>query len=264
MDLRAPFDPAVVEPGSGPWRIEAVAETASTNADLLRVAAQTPRAPEGLVRVAEFQNAGRGRLDREWVCPPGAGLMFSMLLRPTPSPATWGWLPLLAGLSLVEAIGADARLKWPNDLLLGPDGAKAAGILVQSVDGCVVAGMGINVTNTREELPHPASTSLQLLQRGDVVNRERLLGRILEAFWARYTAWTQADGDAEAAGVAAEYRRHCATIGEPVAVSLPSGELTGTAVGIDASGQLLVRPASSMTTLAIAAGDITHLRVISR
>src|SRR2546421_684603 len=87
----------------------------STNVDLLHAAADG--APEGIVRVAHFQNGGRGRLDRSWSSPPGAGLTFSVLLRPAVPTPTWGWLPLLAGVALAQAVGADAKLKWPNDVL---------------------------------------------------------------------------------------------------------------------------------------------------
>ena len=85
--------------------------------------------------VAELQSGGRGRLGRSWVSPAGAGLTFSVLLRPAPPAQTWGWLPLLTGLALARTLGSAARLKWPNDVLLGPDGKKVAGILVQSGGG---------------------------------------------------------------------------------------------------------------------------------
>ncbi|AGL20984.1 biotin--[acetyl-CoA-carboxylase] ligase [Actinoplanes sp. N902-109] len=123
---------ALIVPG-GLWqRLDVVAETGSTNADVSQAA--QGGAGEGLVVIAEQQVSGRGRRDRQWVSPPRAGLTLSVLLRPgladpdrgwVPAPhRTWGWLPLLAGVALreaVERIGEiDATLKWPNDLLL-PD-----------------------------------------------------------------------------------------------------------------------------------------------
>src|SRR6266568_9213038 len=90
---------AVVRPG-GLWReVRVVASTGSTNADV--AAAARAEAPEGLVVVAEAQDAGRGRFDRQWVSPPRAGLTFSVLLRPGPAVPVprWSWIPLLAGLS---------------------------------------------------------------------------------------------------------------------------------------------------------------------
>ncbi|HEV3291948.1 MAG TPA: biotin--[acetyl-CoA-carboxylase] ligase, partial [Streptosporangiaceae bacterium] len=103
------------------WReIRVVAETGSTNADLLAEA--RAGASEGLVLAAEAQTAGRGRLGRRWLSPPGAALTFSVLLRPRGvPPARLGWLPLLAGVAVAAAVtGAaalDTRLKWPNDVL---------------------------------------------------------------------------------------------------------------------------------------------------
>src|SRR5882724_9521826 len=118
---------------AGPWTaIEIVRQTGSTNTDLLARAASG--AAEGLVLVAEEQTAGRGRLGRPWETPPGTALALSVLLRPAGVPAArHGWLPLIAGISVAAATravsGVDARLKWPNDVLIG-DG-KLAGILAE-------------------------------------------------------------------------------------------------------------------------------------
>src|SRR4051812_19632015 len=123
---RPPLSPrslerALIVPG-GLWReLDLRAETRSTNADAAQAAAAG--APEGLIVVAEQQTAGRGRRDRQWVSPPRAGLTVSVLLRPAGVPSgRWGWLPLLAGVALREAVHRitelDATLKWPNDLLV--------------------------------------------------------------------------------------------------------------------------------------------------
>jgi BirA family biotin operon repressor/biotin-[acetyl-CoA-carboxylase] ligase len=243
------------------WRVEVVAATESTNADLLTAAALG--AEEGIVRVAEFQSGGRGRLDRSWSSPVGAGLTFSMLIRPRVPLPTWGWLPLLTGLALAQAIGGDARLKWPNDLLLGPDGGKAAGILLQTGDGAAVVGVGLNVTTTRAELPVDTATSLAL-ERISRLDRAAILTDFLAGFGRLYADWQDAAGDAEASGLADGYRTSCATLRSTVSVQQPSGELVGDAVGIDSDGRLLVRPSDSNGTVAVAAGDVTHLRSISR
>src|SRR6516164_482086 len=122
----------LVRPGSL-WReVRAVAETGSSNADLL--AAAGAGAAEGTVLVAEAQTAGRGRMGRRWASPPGAGLTFSVLLRPDGVPgALLGWVPLLAGVAAAAAVRAVAAvepgLKWPNDVLIG--GAKLGGILAE-------------------------------------------------------------------------------------------------------------------------------------
>jgi BirA family transcriptional regulator, biotin operon repressor / biotin---[acetyl-CoA-carboxylase] ligase len=89
--------------GSGLWRaVEVVEEIGSTNAELVARAAADE--PEGLVLVAEHQQAGRGRLDRSWASPPRAGLTVSVLVRPDVPAARRGWLSLLTGVALAETV----------------------------------------------------------------------------------------------------------------------------------------------------------------
>jgi BirA family biotin operon repressor/biotin-[acetyl-CoA-carboxylase] ligase len=255
-DLEAAGPPA-------PWRFEVVTETASTNADLLAAAAEG--AAEGLVRVAEYQHGGRGRLDRSWTSPPGAGLTFSVLLRPGVPLANWGWLPLLAGVALADTITADtitaggipARLKWPNDLLLGPRQQKAAGILAQVGSGAVVIGIGLNVSSTLAELPVATATSLG--QHGGRLDRAGILVDFLATFATGYRDWQAAGGSAQVSGLAERYRGHCATLGQPVAVHLPAEILQAEAVDIDDDARLIVSVEGGGRR-AIAAGDVTHLR----
>lgn len=127
--------------------IEVVAETGSTNADLL---ARIGSLNGPLLRIAENQTAGRGRAGRAWLSRPGAALMFS-LAWPFKGPLhKMSGLPMAVGVALAETIvslGVPVRIKWPNDLLR--DGAKLAGILVetQKTDDAIwaVIGCGINL-----------------------------------------------------------------------------------------------------------------------
>lgn len=262
----------LVTPG-GLWSsIDVRAETGSTNADVAEAVQRG--APEGLVVVAEQQSAGRGRRDRQWVSPPRAGLTLSVLLRPgqrqeekgwAPAPAgAFGWLPLLAGVALLEAVQrvaeVEAALKWPNDLLVGD--AKCAGILAEMVGDAVVVGIGLNVTTRAEELPETAglpATSLRVAG-AQSTDREPLLRALLRGFAGWYAGWREAGGDAELSGLLAAYRRGCATIGRPVRVLLPGGEpLVGEATGVDADGQLVVRTADGRENR-VSAGDVLHVR----
>ncbi|MGB2568244.1 biotin--[acetyl-CoA-carboxylase] ligase [Micromonospora citrea] len=267
-------------PPHGPWRrIDLRAETGSTNAD----AVQAARAgePEGLVVVAERQTAGRGRRGRVWQSPARAGIAISVLLRPgaadaerdwPPAPATgYGWLPLLAGVALVEAVARlaelEAGLKWPNDLLIGD--AKCGGILAEAVPEAspaqppaIVLGIGLNVTLRADELPEnptglPA-TSLQLAGAA-ATDRDPLLRALLRSLAEWYDRWRAAGGDPVTSGLRDAYLNSCATVGRQVRVLLPDGgELTGRAVGVDADGQLVVETADGRR--ALAAGDVLHLR----
>jgi BirA family biotin operon repressor/biotin-[acetyl-CoA-carboxylase] ligase len=262
---------ALIVPG-GLWTdVRVVAETASTNADV--AAAARAGSAEGLVVTAESQVAGRGRLGRSWVLPPRAGLVVSALLRPTGvPPARFGWLPLLAGVALVEAVRrvseVDAVLKWPNDLLIGE--RKAGGVLVEVHDfpgeregggapwprarSAVVVGIGLNTTVREHELPVPTATSLALA--GAVsADRDPLLRAVLRGLASRYGRWRDAAGDPDAAGLREAYLLHCGTLGRQVRVELPAGgEVAGRAEGIDADGRLVV------DGRAYAAGDVVHLR----
>ena len=138
--------------------IEYYAQTGSTN-DLARRHARAGH-QEGLVILADEQTAGRGRMGRAWVAPPGSSLLLSLLLRPAwLPPANSFALTMLAGVALCEAVEQvtpGAALKWPNDLLLpirgpaGPALRKAAGILSElELDAdriaWVVIGLGVNV-----------------------------------------------------------------------------------------------------------------------
>ena len=179
---------------------------------------------------------------------------------------TWGWLPLLAGVALAEGIEAGApglaiALKWPNDVLLGPPDtrpeAKAAGILVQTgADDAVVIGIGLNVSTTADELPVPTATSIALC--GGSTDRAELLAAILGRLDSRYAQWADVDGDADACGLAAEYRARCATLGQQVVVHTPSEELRGHAVDVDPAGRLVLDINGQWQ--AISAGDVEHVR----
>jgi BirA family biotin operon repressor/biotin-[acetyl-CoA-carboxylase] ligase len=254
---------ALVRPGSFWQDLRIVTSTGSTNADL--AAAARAGAPEGTVLVAEAQDAGRGREGREWVSPPRAGLTFSVLLRPDDVPvARWGWLSLLAGVALTRAVGrlgeVDAWLKWPNDLLLGPERKKGAGLLAEVANGGVVAGIGLNVTTLAEELPRPDATSLAL-EGAACLDRGPLLQAVLRELEHDYVAWRDTGGDPDASGLRAVYAESCDTIGRHVRVLLPAGTvLTGEATDVDADGRLMIRPDGGGPDVAVAAGDVVHVR----
>jgi BirA family biotin operon repressor/biotin-[acetyl-CoA-carboxylase] ligase len=231
-------------------RIEVVDEVESTNAQLLADTA----APDRSVLAAELQTAGRGRMDRTWTSPARAGLTFSVLLRPTAPIATWGWLPLLTGVAVHDAV-PDVVLKWPNDVLCGRDERKLAGILAQTSGEAVVVGVGLNVSTTSDELPVDNATSLVLCGAPEL-DRTQLLLAILTRLDGRLAQWSDVGGDAAACGLHAAYIEACATFGREVSVSTTHGErLVGTATGIDPDGRLRLD-----TGVVVGAGDVEHLR----
>ena len=258
---RTPLDHDALSRGlPAPWtRIQVVDRLESTN----RVLLEQPAAyPPGTVLVAEHQVDGRGRLGRTWVTPARSALTFSVSLRPSPPPSTWGWLPLLAGVAVrdavVSATGLPAGLKWPNDLLVGAELGKAAGILVQAAADVLVIGIGINVSTTADELPVPTAISLELAGAAPV-ERSGLLLHVLTELGARYVGWQAADGDAGACGLAVAYRDRCLTIGQQVVVTaIGRPPLAGIAADIDRDGRLVLDVDSRRE--AVAAGDVDHVR----
>jgi BirA family biotin operon repressor/biotin-[acetyl-CoA-carboxylase] ligase len=235
------------------WRVEVLPETPSTNA----VCADRVRAgePAGLVVTTEHQYAGRGRLDRVWQMPPRAALAVSVLLRPDLPPARWPWLPLMTGVAVARTV--QGRLKWPNDVLLGPELKKVCGILVERVDSdagpAAVIGIGLNTSLTAEELPVPTATSLNL-ERGYDVDRTEVLVELLGNLATAYALLGEHPDQ-----LVADYVALSATIGQEVRAELPGGAmLTGTATGIDEHGRLIIRTDDGERP--VGAGDVVHLR----
>jgi BirA family transcriptional regulator, biotin operon repressor / biotin---[acetyl-CoA-carboxylase] ligase len=247
---------SLVRPG-GLWsEITVVAETGSTNTDLLRDA--VAGAAEGRVLAAEAQTAGRGRMGRSWQSTPGAALTFSVLLRPASVPASLrGWVPLLAGVAAVSALrdvaGAPAALKWPNDVLAGE--RKLAGILTEQAGDAIVAGIGMNFSALPAGPAAARAASVEAEARTRV-SRQQLLVAVLREIEDGYRRWT---ADPEGCGLRERYMRMCATIGRAVRVELPGGRiLAGTAADVDAGGRLVVSDAGALT--AVSAGDVVHVR----
>jgi BirA family biotin operon repressor/biotin-[acetyl-CoA-carboxylase] ligase len=214
--------------------------------------------PEGTAVVAEEQTAGRGRADREWHSPRGAGILCSVVLRPLVDPRRLGALPLLAGVAVAESIEATAglacQLKWPNDVWI--DGRKVAGILTTARSGhagleYVVVGVGINVNIRPEELP-PGATSL-MATTGRTLDQSVIQATLLERLDEGYRAFA---GGAAAAGLAA-WRRRAVLVGEVVAVGVERRCRVGTMRGVADDGALLLEGADGSLER-IYAGDVVR------
>ena len=244
----------------GRWTVEVVDTTGSTNADLA-VRARAG-APDWQALVAGGQTAGRGRLTRTWSSPQGASISLSVLLRPTRPISEWGLIPLITGLGVaraVESLGAQAVLKWPNDVLLpADDERKVCGILAEVVSGPtpgVVVGMGVNVSQARDEFPVETATSLRLV--GVTVTRPQVVRAVLGQLAELYETWDTYGW----AALTNSYESVCVTLGRTVRVELPdSTAVLGTASSISGDGRLLVRTTSGER--AFAAGDVHHVRSI--
>ena len=217
------------------------AEIDSTN----RVALDWFDAPHGALVWADAQSAGRGRLGRNWQSPAGKGLYFSLILRPEETnPARFA---LLAGLGVAAAIEVftdlPIRCKWPNDILC--NSRKIGGILCEARGVRVIVGVGLNVTQAREDLPErpifPASSLL--LQSGKSFQIEPLLEDILKSLDETLvqTDWRAA------------YEKRMWGIGEVVR----SNGVLGVVDGIENDGQLRLKTADGPKF--IVAGELEYI-----
>ena len=239
------------------WRIRRFEDIDSTN----RYALDAARAGEspGLVVVADHQRAGRGRRGRTWTAPAGSSLLVSVLLAP-PGTRDAQVLTMAAALALQAAIsevaGVDAAVKWPNDLVV--EDRKLAGLLAEAdVRGGavqrVVVGIGCNVGRV-DFPPELADTATSCaVEAGRDVDRGVLLDALLRFLAARLDALDDVPSD---------YRTQLSTIGRTVRVELTGGAVEGVATDIDASGRLVVQPASGNPAV-VAVGDVVHLRPVT-
>jgi BirA family transcriptional regulator, biotin operon repressor / biotin---[acetyl-CoA-carboxylase] ligase len=154
---------------------------------------------EGAIATADHQTGGRGRRGRTWVEAPGTSVLVSVLLRPPPGREA-PQLSLVGGLAAAMAaedtLALAAQIKWPNDVMVNR--RKVAGVLAEARDGVVVLGIGINVNQTREQLPEDARVAAASLRTvdGRVRDRERVLGLLLAHLDRLYGAWREGGLDA--------------------------------------------------------------------
>jgi len=242
-----------------------VSDTGSTNKDLLGLI--DPALPQ--VLVTDHQRRGRGRRDRAWDAPPGSGLLFSVMIRPTVRASEAHLVTHAMAIAAAEAAGevsgAPVALKWPNDLVVrgaGPGGVdlKCAGILAESrlvgssIDVLVVGtGINVNFPMMPAELTDTA-TALNLVA-GREIDREELLVLTLRRFAIL------AAGLESPATVRELYRRHSATLGQRVRVQLEARSYEGTALDVSEAGHLMVADDHG-STHEVTVADVVHLRPV--
>jgi BirA family transcriptional regulator, biotin operon repressor / biotin---[acetyl-CoA-carboxylase] ligase len=212
--------------------------------------------------VSAEQTAGRGRGGRSWQAAAGSAVFVTLILRPPVAAHQLSTLPLLAGVAVAEVIesktGSSVWLKWPNDVWLEVDDApaKVAGMLVTSslqgggVDH-VLVGIGINVLGGAKDLPAGA-TSIQAAT-GLTMTPDEVLQSLLDRFAAAYAAFIAADGRPSLSG----WLDRAALLGEVITVEDAGRSLTGTFVGVDMDGGLLIEETAD-TIRKVVAGDLVR------
>ncbi|WP_049921271.1 biotin--[acetyl-CoA-carboxylase] ligase [Halopiger djelfimassiliensis] len=239
-----------------PFTVEYHDSVGSTN-DLART-----RATEGaadVVVLADEQTGGRGRLEREWEAPSG-GVWASIVTRPAIAPPQAPLYTLATAVATARAVreaGVDARIKWPNDVVVptGDDGGyrKLAGVLTE-MEGetdrieWLVVGVGLNANVDAATLPAGATSIRD--EAGDV-DRRRFVQRLLETF---------DDYRTDLETVVPDWRELTLTLGQRVRIDRPGGELVGDAVDVTDSGALVLETDDGRVT--VSAGDCEHLRPV--
>jgi BirA family biotin operon repressor/biotin-[acetyl-CoA-carboxylase] ligase len=241
-------------------RFDALASTNDTALDHAQCGAA-----EGLCVAAREQTAGRGRQQREWSSPPGAGLYLSVVLRPRLEANHWPLITFAAALAVRDALretcGLTADIKWPNDLHAG--GRKLCGILAETCDtpqgrACVL-GVGVNLL-ARDWPPElrEIATSVED-ETGKPPDAEAFLAALLRALQARYAALGDAGGAAQtiadwAAASSYAYNRR-------VRVNSGGEVFDGTTRGLEPDGALRVELVNGAIEI-VRAGDVTALRSV--
>ena len=244
--------------------IEWVAETGSTNTDLVARASERPLREVALV--ADHQTAGRGRLAREWLAPPAQNLLLSVLARPRCPSDRWSLATSAMAIAIVDVASAlgstGVGIRWPNDVVVADGRApgKLAGVLAELVvdaagPAAVVVGVGLNVSWPVEPDARAALAATSLAAcRDEVPRRDAILAAVLAEFEA-----TLEIVENEPRRLRELHLARSLTIGREVRVARADGtDLEGRAVDIDEAGRIVVRV--SGVDEALSAGDVTHLR----
>ena len=228
------------------WRVSVVEEIDSTQNYL-----RTSNPKSGDLITAEYQSAGRGRLDRKFDAEKSSALLFSFYFEPENEVKNLGYLTLLVGASVTETLNEitnnnNFKCKWPNDVLFNQK--KVAGLLAEKTSSGVIVGVGINVSTSKEALPVAHATSI-FLATDIQINRNELLAKILMNLQRDLQEW-QSGID-----LTSKYRSLSATIGSQVRIALPDGSsVEAKAVDIDETGSLHLDNGQLITV-----GDVIHL-----
>lgn len=210
-------------------------ETDSTNNEAKR----NSDMPDGTLFISEIQTGGKGRLGRAWVSPKGIGIWMSLLLKPHILPQDVAQITLVAGMATARSVGCGAKIKWPNDVVIGSK--KICGILTEmSAEiervNYIVPGIGINVNTESfpDELKEKA-TSLYI-ESGRKFERYKIVQRFLKEFEILYKKFIKGG----IAAITDDYRELCVTIGKEVSVIYPNRTINGRAIDINNNGELIV------------------------
>lgn len=222
-------------------------------------------APDGTLYITECQTGGRGRRGRQWISPAGSGIWMSLLLRPNLNPANASMLTIVAAMAVTAAVervvreagcSVDCHIKWPNDVVVNKK--KICGILTEmsAEMDCihfVVIGIGINVNTTEFDETIREMASSLYLETGKHIKRSEIVAAFAQEFTTYYGRFLKS-GDLSS--LAEDYNRMLINIGKQVQIQDRQDTFTGTALGIDSRGELLVQKEDGTRTV-VSAGEVS-------
>lgn len=210
--------------------------------------------PSGTLFLADMQTSGKGRLGREWVSDPNSGIYMSLLLTPPDDVEKIPQVTLIAGIAVCRALECNAKIKWPNDIIIGSK--KLCGILTEGLTSanstsCIICGIGINVNNTciPDDLSEKATSFF--IETGKFRSRETLIADILNEFEPMYTKFLK-DGFAP---FLTEYRTLCDTLGKEINAVYKSNTVTAVAEDIAKDGSLIIKKGDE--TISLSSGEVS-------
>lgn len=246
--------------GTRRWRGPVVYRTELPSTNDLAKSLGAQGASEGTLVVAEAQTAGRGRLGRDWLSPPGEGIYVSLILKPPLPPSELPQITLTVAVAVVRALraaaGVSPGIKWPNDLILG--GKKLGGILTEMETESdriryVVVGLGLNVNNPQFPPELSATATSLLRETGRRVPRAPLVRAWLEEFETLYDGFSAGNFPE----ILEEWRHHTVTLGRRVTVRHGNREFHGWAREVEADGALLLETEAG-ETIRVTSGEVAQ------
>lgn len=215
-------------------------------------------AANGTVVMADCQTQGRGRLNRSWSSDPGLGIWMSIILKPNLRTADYPKITLVVAVALQEGLasfGVNAKIKWPNDILV--EGKKVSGILTEMSGGdTVIVGCGINVNHSLEDLPielREKASSLKVCL-GHELDREDIYSKFFDLF-EKYMCQFESEGFEP---LRLKWLENTDSVGKDVDVVMATSTLRGRIFGIDHDGVLLVED-ENVDLHRVISGDVIYI-----
>ena len=224
------------------------------------IAAKKINCVSNTLYVAEMQTNGRGRNGRKWISPKGSGIWMSIVTLPKIKLDNVSQITLVAGLAVCEILnrdyGINAKIKWPNDIVV--NGKKLCGILTEAVseNGVtkkVITGIGINVNNKHfpKEIRDVATSLIILIsQKSD---RTKIINNVLDSFEKYYN---ELINEGNLKKIIDEYKTLCVNIGKEVVSTSKTEVVEGIATDITEKGELVIQKKDG-NTVAVNSGEVS-------